>query len=101
MEQIQPQDIFKRVTNKTKFYRNLPVIVPKGNDIKLCVEMRCVNKVVICLRHPSPVIDDILISVQGSTSFSKLALKSEFYQLLQHFKLKREKKLYKRLLFGV
>ena len=42
---------------------------------------------------------------QGSTSFIKLGLESRFRSLashfLQHFKLKREKKRYERLIFGV
>ena len=81
IQQLEAQDILECVTNEPKPKRKLPVIVPKRNNIRLCAEIRCANKVVIRLRHPSPTVDDILISVQGSTSFSKLGLKSGFYQL--------------------
>ena len=50
-------------------------------EVGLCVEIRCAFKVVIRVKHPSPTINDILISAQGSTSFSKLCLKSGFHQL--------------------
>ena len=49
-------------------------------EVGLCVEIRCAFKVVIRVKHPSPTINDILISAQG-TSFSKLCLKSGFHQL--------------------
>ena len=64
------------MTNELKPYRNLPVMVPKGHDTRLCGEIRCANKAVIRLRYPPPTIDDILIRLQGSTTFSKLDLKS-------------------------
>ena len=59
----------------------MSVIVPKGNDIRLCVEIRSAIKAVIRVKHPSLTIDDILISLQAYTSFSKLGLKSELHQL--------------------
>ena len=60
--------------------RNLPVIVPKGNDIRLCIEIRCAIKAVIRVKHPSPTINDIFRSVQDPASFTKLGLKSGFHQ---------------------
>ena len=45
------------------------------------MEIRCAIKTVIRVKHPFPTIDDILISDQGSTSFSKLGLTNGFYQL--------------------
>lgn len=58
----------------------MPGIIPKGNGIRLCVEIGCSNKAVFLLRHPSPTIEDILMSVQGSPSFNKLGLRSGFHQ---------------------
>ena len=59
----------------------MSVIVPKGNDIRLCVEIRSAIKAVIRVKDPSLTIDDILISLQPCTSFSKLRLKSGLHQL--------------------
>ena len=58
-------------------------MVPKWSDIRLCLEVRCVNKAVVCLKHQSPTINDILISVQDNTSFSKFGLEGAFYQSQQ------------------
>ena len=38
-------------------------------------------EVIIHVKHPFPTIDDILVSVKGSISFSKLGLNSRFHQL--------------------
>ena len=57
-------------------------MVPKWSEIRLCVEIRCVNKAVICLKHQSPTISGILISVQD-TSFSKFGLEGGFHQSQQ------------------
>ena len=55
----------------------LPVIVKKTAS-EICAEIRCAIKIVIRVKPPFPAIDGILISVQGSTSYSKLGLKSGY-----------------------
>ena len=70
--------------------------------------MRCVNKDVIRLRHPSPTTDDILISVLITTSFCKFGLKGGFYQLessltshsFTTFQIKRRKKVTRTCFWG-
>ena len=78
-------------------------------EVGLCVEIRCAFKVVIRVKHPSPTINDILISAQGSTSFSKLCLKSGLHQLesslasssLTVFQTEKKKKRCKILISGI
>ena len=57
-------------------------MIPKRSRIRFCVEIRCVNKAVICLKHQSPTIRGILISAQD-TSFSKFGLEGGFHQSQQ------------------
>ena len=40
----------------------------------------CRNYIIICLKHQSPTIDDVLISAQDSTSFHTFGLEGGFYQ---------------------
>ena len=58
-------------------------MVPKLSNIRPCVEIRCANTTVICLKHQSPTINDILISVHDTTSFSKFGLEDGFHQSQQ------------------
>ena len=47
--------------------------VPKGgyvNDIRICLDMRCVNEAIQRSRHPIPTIDELLMDMNGSTVFS-------------------------------
>lgn len=89
--------------------RNLAAVVPEKNNIRLCIEIRYAVKVAICVKHPFPNIDEILIRVQGSMCFSKLHLKSGFHQLesslashsIAIFPTKKRKKRYKTLTFAI
>ena len=49
------------------------VVVPQQNDkIRLCVDMRWANEVIITERYPIPTVDEVLQSLNQSTVFSKL-----------------------------
>ena len=85
------------------------VIVPKKNDIRLCVDMRQANEAVIRERHPIPAVDELLQDLNQSTVLIKLDLKWAFHQI----ELKEESRSittfvtheglyhYKRLMFGI
>ena len=84
------------------------VIIPEpSRDIRLCVDMRRANQVIVRERHPIPTVD-VLYQLNGSTVFSKLDLRWGFHQIefeeqsrkittfITHKGLFR----YKRLMFG-
>jgi hypothetical protein len=63
------------------------VIIPKPNnteEVRLCIDMRQVNKAILRQRNPSPTIEDVLFTVNGSRWFSKIDLKSAYHQLELH-----------------
>ena len=57
------------------------VAFKSSGDIRLCVDLRTVNKAIIVDTYPLPDIDEIFIQLSGATHFSKLDLKSAFNQL--------------------
>ena len=86
----------KRLRNLYGYYSNEPVkgltpwvspvmVVPKWNDeIRLCVDMRRANVTIIRECYPIATMDEVLQSLNWSTVFSMLDLKSGYHELELH-----------------
>ncbi|KAL6463363.1 hypothetical protein MHYP_G00277540 [Metynnis hypsauchen] len=63
-----------------------PIVVTKKKTggIRMCVDLRELNKAVIMDSHPLPLIEDILSELRGAAMFSTLDLKSAYHQLTLH-----------------
>ncbi|KAL0541270.1 hypothetical protein IC582_021312 [Cucumis melo] len=53
----------------------------KYGTLRLCIDYRQLNKVMICNKYPLPCIDDIFDQLMGATLFSKIDLRSGYHQL--------------------
>ena len=53
----------------------------RPGEIRMCVDMRSVNKAIQRERHVTPTIDDVIAHVNGSTVFSKLDLNAGYQQI--------------------
>ena len=85
IRKLEAAGIVEDVTNEATPWINPLVVVPKsGDDIRLCIDMRCANKAVERIRYPIPTIDDVMITIRGCKVFTKLDLNSAFHQ--QHDK---------------
>lgn len=79
LEELEMLDIIEKTEGPTTWV--LPVvIVPKKNDIALCVDMRQANEAVIRDHHPIPTADEVLQESNQSTVFNKLDVKWAFHQ---------------------
>ena len=56
----------------------------KDGSMRLCIDYRELNKVTIRNQYPLPRIDDLFDQLQGAKVFSKIDLRSGYYQLRVH-----------------
>ncbi|KAG1952105.1 retrotransposable element [Pimephales promelas] len=63
-----------------------PIVVTgkKTGGIRMCADLREVNKAVITDCYPLPHIDEMLTSLRGATVFSTIDLANAYYQLPLH-----------------
>jgi hypothetical protein len=59
----------------TLFWRN------KDGTLRLCIDFRQPNKVTIKNKYPFPRIDDLFDQLKGAIIFSKIELRSDYYQV--------------------
>jgi hypothetical protein len=53
----------------------------KDGILRLCIDYRQLNRVTVKNKYPLPQIDDLFDQLKGVKVFSKIDLRSEYYQL--------------------
>ncbi|XP_062715467.1 uncharacterized protein LOC134291564 [Aedes albopictus] len=81
LNELLEKDIIERVEEPSKWVSPTVVVVKDNGDIRLCIDMRQVNKAIIRETHPLPTIEDIRWALNGAQYFTRLDIKDAFHQL--------------------
>ena len=85
--QLEKDDIIERADGPTPWISPI-VVVPKPphnrDEVRICVDMRELNRAIIRERHVIPTLDDVISDLNGCKVFSKLDLKQVYHQILLH-----------------
>ena len=109
LNRLEKLDIIETVEGPTPWISPIVVVPKKSGEVRICVDMREVDKAIKREKHFMPSIDDLIADLNGTTHFSTLDLSSGYHQLelapesryvttfSTHVGLRR----YKRLPFGI
>ncbi|KAL5552945.1 hypothetical protein UlMin_040346 [Ulmus minor] len=81
---MQLQDLIKKQFIRPSYSPwGAPVLFVKKKDgtMRMCIDYRELNKVMIKNKYPLPRIDDLFDQLRGATTFSKIDLRSRYHQL--------------------
>ena len=74
LQRLEDLDIIERVDGPTDWVSPF-VVAPKPksktNEIRICVDMRLPSKAFKRTRHIIPIIDDVIVDLNGARVFSK------------------------------
>lgn len=108
LQSMLDDDIIEQV-NASPWISNLVVARKKSGGLRLCVDLRAVNKAIIPDKYPLPTTEELTAQFHGSTIFSKLDLRQGYLQVPLHpesrnltaFITHRGVFRYKRMAFGL
>lgn len=109
LDELLKADIIEPVRGHSDWVSPIVVIAKDNGDIRLCVDMRQVNKAVKRENHLMPMFEDFLPRLRSAKIFSRLDVKNAFHQIeldpscrhITTFITHKGMYRYKRLMFGI
>lgn len=109
LNELLDMDIIEAVEGPSQWVSPIVPILKSPTEVRLCLDMRMVNKAILRIHYPLPTIDDLLPKLLDAVLFSRLDVRHAFYQCELHpdsryittFITNKGLYRYKRLLFGI
>ena len=73
--------VIEEATQPSPWVSNLVVVPKSSRGVRVCCDLRELNKEVIRERHVLPKVEDTLQNLRGSKYFAKIDLKSVFFSV--------------------
>ena len=78
---MEQAGVISKVSEPTPWCAGMVVVPKKSGDVRICVDLKPLNKSVLREVHPLPKVDDTLAQLSGACVFSKLDANSGFWQI--------------------
>ena len=84
LDRMIENDVIEKVTEPTEWCSAMVPVTKKNGKVRICVDLKDVNKAVKRPHYSLPTFDDIAPKLAGSTVFSTLDAASGFWQIPLH-----------------
>jgi len=81
LNRMETEGVIRKVTEPTDWCAPMVVVLKKNGSVRICVDLKGLNKFVKRERYVIPTINDILPKLSGSVMFSRLDAASGYWQL--------------------
>ena len=78
---MKAQGVISKVQLPTPWCTGMVVVKKKNGGVRICIDLKPLNRCVLREHHPLPKVDAILGQLKGATVFSKLVANSGFWQV--------------------
>ena len=81
LDAMEAEGVTSKVQQPTPLCTGMVVVKMKNEGVRICMDLKPLNRCVLREHHPLLKIDDILGQLTGTTVFSKLDANSGFWQV--------------------
>ena len=81
LDAMEAQGVISKVQQPTPWSAGMVVVKKKNGGVRICIDLKPLNRYVLRKHHPLLKVDDILVQLTGVTVFSKLDANSGFLQV--------------------
>ena len=80
LNELLDLDVIERVEGPTSWVSPI-LAIPKGNDVRLVVDMRAANTAILRNHRPVPTLEELMDDFTGCAYFSKIDLRHGYHQI--------------------
>ena len=81
LDRMEKLGVMSKVTDRTPWCAGMVVVQKKSGNVRICVDLKPLNRRVRREVHPLPKVDETLAQLTGAKIFSKLDANSGFWQI--------------------